>query len=125
MKTMIQLFKALSDRNRLRILAALSAHDELCACQIVELLQVTGATASRHLALLQQAELIDSRKESRWVYYRINHERDDLTEIWQWINAEFTKSNDISNDLDHLKEITKQEPEALCRAQRGKECCPL
>ena len=43
------IFKALGDRNRLRILAALLCHKELCACQIHEWLGVTGATASKHL----------------------------------------------------------------------------
>ena len=56
-------FKALGDRNRLRILASLLCHKELCACQIHEWLGVTGATASKHLGLLVDNGLIKSRKE--------------------------------------------------------------
>jgi len=51
MKNTVSLLKALSDQNRLRVVAALLSEPELCACQIKELLNVTGATVSRHLAL--------------------------------------------------------------------------
>ena len=49
MKNILSVCRALSDRNRLRIVAALAVHDELCACQLTEMLTVSGATASRHL----------------------------------------------------------------------------
>ena len=45
----VNLLKALSDTNRLRTVLALHRYEELCACQITELLQVTGETVSRHL----------------------------------------------------------------------------
>lgn len=38
MKNIIAVAKALADRNRLRIVAALMQYDELCACQIIELM---------------------------------------------------------------------------------------
>ena len=65
MKEMISIFKALSDQNRLRVVAALTNCPELCACQITELLQVSGATGSRHLEILIAAGLVDRRKEGR------------------------------------------------------------
>ena len=61
--------KALADRNRLRIVAALADYEELCACQLTELLGVSGATASRHLAQLTASGLLASRKDGRWVHY--------------------------------------------------------
>jgi ArsR family transcriptional regulator len=63
----VELFKALSDMNRLRIVVALGRYEELCACQITELLQVTGATVSRHLGVLQHAGVLKSRKEGRFL----------------------------------------------------------
>lgn len=62
MEKVLSIMKALSDANRLRIVSALMAFDELCACQITELLQVSGATVSRHLALLVNAEVLESRR---------------------------------------------------------------
>lgn len=124
MNRMISLFKALSDKNRLRVIAALTGNEELCACQITELLGVTGATASRHMGILINAGLIESRKEGRWVYYRLNTSVEDFTSVLEWMKSEFEKSQDIENDFKTLKKITAYEPEDLCRKQRGEECCP-
>ena len=62
MKTQLEQLKALSDRNRLRVVAALMNTSELCACQISELLGVSGATASRHMDLLIRAGLRNRSK---------------------------------------------------------------
>ncbi len=62
--------KALADENRVRILTALRPK-ELCVCQIVELLGLAPSTVSKHMAILKQARLVDSRKESRWMFYRL------------------------------------------------------
>ncbi len=55
MDDLLSILKALSDKNRLRIFCALLSYEELCACQITEFLQVTGATASRHLSIMVNA----------------------------------------------------------------------
>ena len=73
MEPTLEILKALSDKNRMRVVAALWRFDELCACQITELLNVSGATASRHLGILQKTGLVESRKEGRWVYYKIKN----------------------------------------------------
>ena len=72
MNNTLEILKALSDRNRLRVVVALMHMDELCACQIVELLHVSGATASRHMSLLIHAGIVESRKDGRWVYYGLS-----------------------------------------------------
>ncbi len=124
MDPMISTFKALSDRNRLRVFGALFEYDELCACQIIELLQVTGATASRHMGILVSAGLVKSKKDGRWVYYRLNRSNENLTGMFQWLKAGFNASIDIEKDSIALKEITLVSPVDLCRKQRGEECCP-
>ena len=121
MKTLEQL-KALSDRNRLRVVAALFQTDELCACQLVELLEVTGATASRHMSLLVRSGIVESRKEGRWVYYRLDASLD--ARLFQWLEAELTNAAELEADRNLLKEIVSCAPEDLCRKQRGEECCP-
>ena len=47
---------------------------ELCVCQIVELLGLAPSTVSKHMAILKQARLVDSRKEGRWMFYRLADE---------------------------------------------------
>lgn len=119
----LNILKALSDMNRLRIVAALMRCEELCACQITELLQVTGATASRHLSVLQHAGLLSSRKEGRWVYYRLLHP-DGSEPVFQWLDQSFTDSDELQEDLKALDAIVSVTREELCRKQRGEACCP-
>ncbi len=119
----LEIFKALADMNRLRIVAALSQHAELCACQITELLQVTGATASRHLSVLQHADLLASRKEGRWVYYRLNPPGNTKALV-RWLQSTFDESNQLQADAQVLEKIVAITREDLCRQQRGEACCP-
>ena len=60
--------KALAEENRLRILLALGV-EELCVCQIIELLELAPSTVSKHMSVLKQARMVDSRKDGRWTYY--------------------------------------------------------
>jgi ArsR family transcriptional regulator len=65
-----RVFRALADRTRLRILHLLR-QGELCVCDLVDLLGVPQPTASRHLAYLRRAGLVEARREGHWMYYRL------------------------------------------------------
>jgi ArsR family transcriptional regulator, arsenate/arsenite/antimonite-responsive transcriptional repressor len=65
-----RLFRAFSDRNRIRILCLLQA-GETCVGDIVSVLRVPQPRVSRHLAYLRRAGLVDSRKEGLWIYYSL------------------------------------------------------
>lgn len=105
MKQLIDLLKALSDRNRLRVVALLMQTDELCACQISEILGVSGATASRHMELLIRAQLVDSRKQGRWVHYKLSTSFPVL--LQQWLETALLNDPDIKTDFAHVKQIIK------------------
>jgi ArsR family transcriptional regulator len=62
--------KALADPTRIRILGLL-AGGQVCVCHIHDALGVPQPTASRHLAYLRKAGLVDSRREGQWVYYTL------------------------------------------------------
>ena len=64
------LFRAFSDRTRLRILHLLSP-GELCVCDLVEVLNVPQPKVSRHLAYLRRAGLVESRRDGLWSYYSL------------------------------------------------------
>jgi DNA-binding transcriptional ArsR family regulator len=66
----MDIIQALADQNRVRILLVLQ-EQELCVCQVVELLQLAPSTVSKHLSILRQARLVRGRKEGRWMYYRL------------------------------------------------------
>lgn len=69
-----EFFKAFSDKTRVRILSAL-AMEELCVCDIAELLGMTQSAISHQLRYLKQARLVKNRKEGKTVYYALcdNH----------------------------------------------------
>lgn len=123
MEKTVEILKALSDNNRLRIVAALSRYEELCACQITELLQVTGATVSRHLSLLNGAGILKSRKEGRWVYFRLAPPA-AVGPVMDWLESVFDADAGVQSDMKKLDAIVELEAEDLCRIQRGEACCP-
>src|SRR2546429_7139464 len=64
------LFKALADATRLRILGLLLT-GEVCVCHIHESLKIPQPKASRHLAYLRKAGLVETRRDGLWVNYRM------------------------------------------------------
>jgi ArsR family transcriptional regulator len=65
------IFKALSDKNRLRILKMLQKKS-LCVCEITEILGLAASTVSNHLSILKEAGLIIDKKDKKWINYKIN-----------------------------------------------------
>lgn len=66
-----QLFRAMSDRTRLRILCLLRDGRELCVCDIIRVIGAPQAKISRHLSYLRKSKLVLARKEGLWVHYRL------------------------------------------------------
>ncbi len=86
----VRLFKALADTNRLMIVDMLSG-GELCACRILEKFNVTQPTLSHHMKILCDSDLVNGRKEGKWMYYSLNPDKvKDLTNFLSAIttNAE-------------------------------------
>lgn len=72
-----QLTKALADQTRLRILLLLSSYDELCVCDLTNVLEIAQPKISRHLAILRETGLLKGRKEGQWVHYSLHPELPD------------------------------------------------
>ena len=71
MKQNAQIYKALADETRLRILALLLAEEELCVCDIIAALKLPQSTISRHLAYLRKTEWVNDRRCGLWIYYSL------------------------------------------------------
>ena len=67
----VHIFKALSDKNRIRILKMLE-YKPLCVCEITQVLGLAASTTSKHLSILKNAQLIFEQKENKWVNYYLN-----------------------------------------------------
>ncbi len=79
--TPLELFKCLSDETRLTMLLLVSQQQELCVCELTDVLQVSQPKISRHLAALRKLELLLDRKSGQWVFYRVN------PDLPQWVYA--------------------------------------
>jgi len=71
MEHVLNVFKALSDETRLRILKLLEC-GELCVCDIVAALDMIQPKVSFHLGVLREAGLIKDRRQGKWIHYRID-----------------------------------------------------
>jgi ArsR family transcriptional regulator, arsenate/arsenite/antimonite-responsive transcriptional repressor len=115
----VTIAKALSDENRVRILAVLEGR-ELCVCQVIELLGLAPSTVSKHLSILKQARLIDGRKHGRWMYYRLADE--DVPPVAKdaisWALNGLGRDRQRQQDAEHLIQILAMDPEVLCLTQR-------
>ena len=67
------IFKSLSEPNRLMIVDMLSC-GEICACKILEKLNITQPTLSHHMKILCDCGLVNGRREGKWIHYSLNFE---------------------------------------------------
>lgn len=87
-KRIAEIFKALSDENRVEILIMLSK-GEKCACKLLEELEVSQPTLSHHMKILCDSKLVNARKEGRWMHYSLSQE--GINEISNYLSDVFGK----------------------------------
>ena len=63
-------FAALGDANRLKMLKII-ADEELCSCEVMAALELTQPTTSHHLGILERVGLLSSRRNGKWVFYKV------------------------------------------------------
>jgi ArsR family transcriptional regulator len=115
-------FSALADATRLRILGLLLT-GEVCVCHIHESLRIPQPKASRHLAYLRKAGLVEVRREGLWMHYRLADLPDPILQcVSETVRHALTHLDSVRRDADRLQKKTG------CRlppAQRpGLHCCP-
>jgi ArsR family transcriptional regulator len=126
MRDVVTIAKALSDNNRVRIVAMLDGR-ELCVCQVIEVLALAPSTVSKHLSILKQARLIDGRKDGRWMYYRLADDDAPLSahEALAWTLKTLKGDKRIREDATRLEQILAMDPEVLCSQQRDRTLVAL
>lgn len=102
-----QLFRALADPTRLRLLN-LIADREVCVCYFVGILRIGQPKVSRHLAYLRRAGIVAARREGRWMHYRLAAPRETVA-------AEILRAT-----LVHLKSLAQMQRDL---ARLGSACC--
>lgn len=119
LKNVCGVLKALGDGPRLRMVYVLMDGAELCVCQLTAMLGLSMATVSKHLSILQTAGLVASRKEERWVYYRLGAEFPAY--LRKWIAAECEGLAELAADQKNLKAFSDSPEQAIavCRRQKS------
>ena len=74
-KEISKAFKALADETRVKIVLELIKNDELCACELLELVYCQQSPLSHHMRLLVESGIVKARKDWKWTHYSINKER--------------------------------------------------
>ena len=127
MHEIINIFKALSDETRLRILKLLE-HGELCVCDLFSALDMVQPKVSFHLSVLKDAGLITDRKEGRWVHYRLD-DTDILRRFMLLTVMERVSEEVISDDRARLGAFLENKKDAICNEKmaaaplKKTKCC--
>jgi ArsR family transcriptional regulator, arsenate/arsenite/antimonite-responsive transcriptional repressor len=108
-----KIFKAMSDKNRIRILKMLQ-RKSLCVCEITDMLKLATSTVSKHLSILRDAGLISDWKDGKWINYKLNTESADSMVL----NSLLFVSIQIEDDV-----IVKEDKKQADKVDRKFICC--
>ncbi len=123
MQALANVFKALSDTTRLRVLKLLE-NGELCVCDIVTALEMSQPKVSFHLNTLKEAGLIKDRKEGRWIHYRLD-DSDFFRRFLLLSVLERIPKEAVTEDKERLLEFLQDKPAKgiVVSIENKKRCC--
>ena len=113
MKDFIKVMKALSEPNRVKIIKILQ-HKSMCVCEIQAALGITQPSVSKHLKILEDAGLLDSKKDGLWVNYHLTdgavspYAASLLGNLRHWLEGE----REVEDLVERLPDIRR---ENICR----------
>ena len=117
LKEMETLFMALADKTRLRLLN-LMAEDEVCVCFFTEVLGDSQPKISRHLAYLRNADLVEARRDGKWMHYSIKWPEDEgLRSILRSTLTALADSEEMQRDKANYENVCCT-PELLVQIAR-------
>lgn len=97
-----ELFKALSDETRLKLVVLLFG-GEMCVCQLEAALGISQTKASRHLGILRHAGLLRARRDGLWIYYALEEPKDAVERaLFQNL------SNSLQVELSSMQDLARK-----------------
>ena len=119
MRDKIELFKVMSEPNRVRILMML-LQKPLCVCEITSILELSTATVSNHLSYLRQNGFIEDEKEGKWINYRIAKNIEDpiVKNIIDSLPVWFSTEKEIQEDLLKVQSVDRY---IICSSERKED----
>lgn len=107
MDRIAQIYKALSEDIRLRIVMLLT-HGELCVCDLMEIFGETQSKISRHLAYLKHSGFVKSRRSGTWMHYSLKEPLDSLIEEQiAFMKERYSELPIIQEDKKKMEEVKK------------------
>jgi ArsR family transcriptional regulator, arsenate/arsenite/antimonite-responsive transcriptional repressor len=108
MDTLLNIFKALSDKNRLRILLMLTKRT-MCVCEIQEILGAAASTVSTHLSILKETGFITDERRGKWVFFSLNTASKDivLTQVLLVLPFYLNDDDVVKSDFEKVNSINK------------------
>ncbi len=115
MQQLVDVFKALSDETRLRILNLVSEH-ECCVCEVMQALDISQTRASRNLGILRDAGFLKMRKTGLWSYYTISDQGMGISpiELVNYVKGSLAGNAQATADLERLKKTVRVGPGCKC-----------
>ncbi len=122
MQNLVNVFKALSEETRLRILKLLE-HGELCVCDIVAALDMAQPKVSFHLNVLKEAGFLKDRKQGRWTHYSLD-DSDFFRRFLLMSVLERIPKDALTEDRKRLMAFVrgKHSWDDAVRSSKGKRC---
>ncbi len=114
MRTLLATTKAFADPTRVRLIFALR-DDELCVCELCDALGIVQSTLSTHLQYLRQADLVHTRNDGKWVYYRLTDQFARVADaLYKLHRAEIEADAQIRTDAARLKKRVALRDDGAC-----------
>lgn len=112
-----QIFKALSDESRVRILYLIYRKGEICISDLEHILDFTQTKTSRHITYLKNSGILNIRKQDQWVFYYI---KDELKDIIKQIADFFDKDQILRNDVETYNTLFSNRELAVNKLEKEK-----
>jgi len=113
MKELVNVFSAISDETRVRIVKLLEKKT-MCVCELTAILGIRQPSVSHHLGILKRAGLVEDIRNGQWIDYRLAREKYNeyapgiLKMLAGWLN----RDSKVLKDLRKAKKVSR---EKLCK----------
>ncbi|ROR32007.1 metalloregulator ArsR/SmtB family transcription factor [Inmirania thermothiophila] len=113
-RTPEELFRALADGTRLRLVLLLAAEGELCVCELTHALDLAQPRISRHLALLRDLGILEARREGQWVFYSVARDLAPWARRIVETTTEVLAGSVLAADRARLQTMPQRPPARRC-----------
>lgn len=111
----VDIFKALAEGNRLRILSLLM-EGEMCVCEIEQCLDMNQSNVSRHLTALKRCGILEAYKKAQWVYYKIDNSFiETKPDLFAYLTKELKQLHSYKSDCERVCKCKLQD---LCGVEK-------